>query len=132
MRKLKYSISRNALNQMFMSYRLPVVEYASVVLDGCSERDSQTLKKMQNEAARLVAGLTRSVLLENLYKECGWLTLSQRRHQHKLSFMYNVNAGLVPSYILDLIPPLVSEILDYPLRNNRNISLPYSRTNISQ
>ena len=99
MRKLKYSISRNALNQMYMSYLLPVVEYASVVWDGCSERDSQTLQKIQNEAARLVTGLTRSTSLENLYKECGWLTLSQRRQQHKLSFMYNVNVGLVPSYI---------------------------------
>ena len=79
MRKLKYSTSKNALNQMYMSYLLPVVEYASVVWDGCSERDSQTLKKIQNEAARLVTGLTRSVSLENLYKECGWLTLSQRR-----------------------------------------------------
>ena len=132
MRKLKYSISRNALNQMYMSYLLPVVEYASVVWDGCSERDSQTLQKIQNEAARLVTGLTRSVSLESLYKECGWLTLSQRRKQHKLSFMYNVNAGLVPSYISDLIPPLVNEISDFPLRNNRNISLPYNRTNISQ
>ena len=46
--------------------------------------------------------------------------------------MYNVNAGLVPSYISDLIPPFVNEISDYPLRNNRNISLPYNRTNISQ
>ena len=46
--------------------------------------------------------------------------------------MYTVNAGLVPSYISDLIPPLVNEISDYPLRNNRNISLPYNRTNISQ
>ena len=132
MRKLKYSISRNALNQIYMSYLLPVVEYASVVWDGCSERDSQTLQKIQNEAARLVTGLTRSVSLENLYKECGWLTLSQRRKQHKLSFMYNVNADLVPSYISDLIPPLVNEISDYPFRNNRNISLPYNRTNISQ
>ena len=43
--------------------------------------------------------------LENLYKEGGWATLSQRRHQHKLSFMYNVNTGMVPSYIQDLIPP---------------------------
>ena len=34
MRKLKYSISRNALNQMYMSFLLPVVEYASVVWDG--------------------------------------------------------------------------------------------------
>ena len=35
MRKLKYSISRNALNQMYMSFLLPVVENASVEWDGC-------------------------------------------------------------------------------------------------
>ena len=46
--------------------------------------------------------------------------------------MFNVNACLVPSYISDLITPLVSEISDYPLKNNRNISLPYNWTNISQ
>ena len=39
---------------------------------------------------------------------------------------------LVPSCISDLIPPLVNEISDYPLRNNRNISLPYNWTTISQ
>ena len=33
--------------------------------------------------------------------------------------MYKVNNGIVPSYIQDLIPPLVSEISNYPLRNNR-------------
>ena len=53
MRKLKDSISRNALNQMYMSYMLPVVKYASVVWDGCSEQDSQTLQKIQNEAPKL-------------------------------------------------------------------------------
>ena len=103
-----------------------------MVWDGCSERDSQTLQKIQNEAARLVTGLTRSVSLENLYKEYGLLTLSQRRKQHKHSFMYNVNAGLLQSYILDLIPPLVSEISDNPFRNKKSISLPYKRINISQ
>ena len=35
--------------------------------------------------------------------------------------MYNVDTGMVPSYIQYLIPPLVSEISDdYSLRNNRN------------
>ena len=78
---------------MYMSYMLPAIEHASIVWDGCSEQDSQTLQKIQDEAVRFVTGLTRSVSLENLYKECGWATLSQRRHQHihKLSFMYNVN-----------------------------------------
>ena len=72
-----------------------------MLCDGCSEHDSQTLQKVENEAAGFVTGLTRSVSLENLYKECGWTTLSQRRQQHKPSFMYNVNAGMVPSYILN-------------------------------
>ena len=110
---------------------LPIVEYASVVWDGCSEQDSVTLQTIQNIAARLVKGLTRSVSLENLYKECGFATLSQQRQQHKLSFMFNVNTVMIPSYIPDLIPPLVSKVSDYPLRNNRNITVPYNRTSIS-
>ena len=54
---------------------LTIVEYASVVWGGCSEQGLVTLQKVQNEAARLVTGFTRSVSLENLYKECGWATL---------------------------------------------------------
>ena len=46
--------------------------------------------------------------------------------------MYNVDTGMVPSYIQYLIPPLVSEVSDYPLRNNRNITVPNNRTSISQ
>ena len=95
-------------------------------------RTHKLYKKIQNEATRLVTGLTGFVSLENLFKECGWTTLSNRRQQHKLFFMYKVNNGIVPSYIQDLIPPLVSEISNYPLRNNRYISVPSYRTSISQ
>ena len=56
MRKLKDSISRNALNQMYMSYMLPVVKYASVVWDGCSEQDSQTLQKFKMRQPKLLLG----------------------------------------------------------------------------
>ena len=75
---------------------------------------TQTLLKIQNEAAGIVTGLTRSVSLVKLYNECGWTNLSVRRHQQKLHFMYKVNNGLVPSYITDLFPPLVSEISGTP------------------
>ena len=46
--------------------------------------------------------------------------------------MYNVNTGMVPSYIQYLIPPLVSEVSNYPLRYTRNITVSYNRTSISQ
>ena len=95
MRKLKYTLGRNALNQIYLYHLLPIIEHASLVWDGCTRIDT---------------GLTRSVSLVKLYNECGWTNLSVRRHQQKLHFMYKVNNGLVPSYITDLFPPLVSEI----------------------
>ena len=67
--------------------------------------------KIQNEPSRIVTGLTRSVSLENMYKECEWASLSQIRHQHTLSFMYYVNTDMVQ----DLIPHLVRGYIRLPL-----------------
>ena len=75
--------------------------------------------------------IKRSVSLGNMCKECVWAPLSQRSQQHKRSLMYTVNNGMVPSYIQDLILPLVSKTSDHPLRNNRNIFVPLYRTSIS-
>ena len=132
MRKLKFSFSRNALNQIYFSYLLPVLEYASIVWDGCAAQNSDILDKIQNEAARIVTGLTRSVSLNKLYKECGWLSLAERRRQQKLSFMFKAHSDLLPSYISDLMPPLVRNISNYPLRNMNNYSVPFARTEISR
>ena len=85
-------------------------------------------KKIQKEAARIVTGLTRSVSIDNLYRECGWVTMEERRKQQKFIFMYKSVNGLIPSYISELIPPLISEITDYPLRNQNNITVPFNRT----
>ena len=119
-----------ALNQIFLSYVLPIFEYSSVVWDGCSSQDSNALEKLQNEAARIVTGLTRSVSLENLYRECGWLSLSERCKQQKLNFMYRSVNGLVPTYITDLILPVIRDTTNYPLRNQNNITIPFCRTEI--
>ena len=78
MRKLKFTLNRIALNQIYMSYVLPILEYSSIIWDGCTAQDSNALEKLQNEAARIVTGLTRSVSLENLYRECGWKSLFER------------------------------------------------------
>ena len=53
-----------------------------------------------------------------------------RRKQHKLTFMYRSANMLVPSYITDLIPPVVRETTNYPLRNQNNIATPFCRTEL--
>ena len=66
--------------------------------------------------------------MDRLYRECGWLSPLERRRQQKLNFMFKVHPGQVPTYISDLIPPLVREISNYPLRNMNNYSAPFART----
>ena len=56
MQKLKVSFSQNALNQIYFSYLLPILEYASIVCDGCTAHNSDILDKIQNEAAIIVTG----------------------------------------------------------------------------
>ena len=46
MRKLKYSFSRHALNKVYISYVRPVVDYSSVVRDGCTNQDRDALEKL--------------------------------------------------------------------------------------
>ena len=65
------------------------------------------LEKIQIEAARIVTGLTRSVHLDCLYKEIGWVPLSQRRKENKLITFHRIIRGFVPDYLQDLLPPFI-------------------------
>ena len=113
-------------------YVRPILEYSPIVWDGCSVFSSNSIEKLQNEAARIVTGLTRAVSLENLYKECRWDALSLRRKNSKLRFMYKVSNGLVPQFIEELIPPLVGNRSQYQLRNSQNYEHVQARTRLFQ
>ena len=59
----------------------------------------------------------------------GYLYLKDANSK-KLNFMYRSVNGLVPTYITDLIPPVVRETTNYPLRNQNNIIIPFRRMEI--
>ena len=64
---------------MYMLFLSPLLEYAGTVWDNCNQFEKANLEKIQIEAARIVTGLTRYVSLNRLYREIGWLPLSNRR-----------------------------------------------------
>ncbi len=130
MKKLKFQLCRQSLNQIYVSYMRPILEYASVVWDNCAEYEKEQLEKIQNEAARIVTGLTRSVSLVNLRQEIGWQLLSDRRHLQKLSVMYKADNNQLPSYLTNLIPPQVNTGTHYNLRNQNDIITPATRIEI--
>ena len=59
-----------------------------------------------------------------------WVSLNTRRKEQKLAFMYKAVNDLTPDNISDLIPHLVRDTTNYPLRNNYNPAVPFTRTEI--
>ena len=47
MRKLKYSFSRQAINQMYVSYVSTLLEYSSIVWHVCTGQDKTALESIQ-------------------------------------------------------------------------------------
>ena len=117
MGKLKYSISRKSLNQIYKSFLRPVLEYSAVVWDSRTLYEKESLEKIQHEAARIVTGLTRSVSIEKLYSEIGWLSLSEGHKYQKLIITFKSQLGMLPSYLSDLFPQIVGTSSRYNLRN---------------
>ena len=73
MRKLKIVFSRRALNQICNTYVRPILEYSSVVWDGCIIEQRNSLEKLQNEAARIVTGLTKPVSLKSYIMNANYI-----------------------------------------------------------
>ena len=129
MRKLKFKLDRKSLETIYIAFIRPILEYADVIWDNCSQYEKDELEKIQTEAARIATGATKLISLSNLYKEICWETLQQRRHNHKLILFYKMVNNLAPTYLSSLLPQQVSTVSRYNLRNSNDLQT--IRTNTS-
>ena len=93
-RKLKFKLDRRALEIIYFTFIRPILEYACVIFDNCTQFDLNDIEKVQLEAARIVSGTTKLVPLALLYEELGWIQLSSRRRKYKLVLFYKMQNGL--------------------------------------
>jgi hypothetical protein len=121
LRKLKFRLKREYLENSYFTFIKPILEYSSEVWDNCGQFNSDRLEKLQLEAARIVTGLTCYTSLDWIYREAGWEKLSTRREVKKLCMFYKLNVGNSPEFLCDLIHPSVGETNNYNLRNSHNI-----------
>ena len=127
LRKLKFILNRNSLAKIYLTFIRPVMEYGCEVWNGCGVNLTDQLEKLQLEAARIVTGLPAYASRDSLYVETGWEKLIERRNRKCLCLMYNIINNTAPSYLSDILPPKISEITHYPLRNNDNYVIPHYR-----
>ena len=115
MRRLKFKLDRRSLQTIYFSFTRPLLEYADVVWDNCTQYEVNDLEKIQNEAARIVTGATKLACINFLLSETDWETLSSRRKKHKLQLFYKMQNDLSPNYLSSLVPAAVGSTSIYPL-----------------
>jgi hypothetical protein len=125
----KYIIQRNKLENMYTMFIRPLLEYADCVWNGASVLDLEKLDNVQNEALRIVTGCPKRTNICKMYQDCHWDKLCDRRQWHILTMLYKIINGSAPTYLIQILPPLVKECMPYTTRNSQNYSIPYSRLN---
>ena len=130
LRALKFRVSRKSLEKMYFAYIRPLLEYSDVVWDNCSLESKKLLDAVHVEAARIATGATKLCSIERLFMELGWELLQTRRNKHKLTTFYKIMHGLAPTYLSDLIPPIVGQSNNYALRNADHIQGFRSNSNL--
>ena len=105
LRALKFRVSRKSLEQMYISFVRPLLEYCDSVWDNASVDSKKQLDAVHTEAARIITGATKLCSIEKLLSDLGWESLQNRRNKHKLIIFYKIINGLTPNYLLDLVPP---------------------------
>ena len=126
MKHLQYRLSRHSLEIIYFAFIRPILEYGSVVWDGCSLQESQQLEG----ASCVITGATRYTSHALIYEESGLEKLSERRKKSKLILFYKIMHVMAPQYLRKLVPSTVSERNRYNVRSRHNLSNIRTRTNL--
>ena len=130
MRRLKFKLDRKSLEQIYLVFIRPLLEYGDIIWDNCFQSEKQELEKIQIEAARIATGATKLVSIAALYRETRWESLEERRRKHKLTLFYKMTNALSPLYLSSLVPLTVSNASRYNLRNSSDLQTVEARTSL--
>jgi len=92
--------------------------------------DIDDIKSIQAEGARIIAGATCLVSLQNLYRETGLELLQERRRKHSIILFYKMYSFVCHPYLSALIPTRVGRSTVYSLRNDDDICNMHCRSQL--
>ena len=104
---------------------LPLLDYSDIVW---GDKHNKTLmgkvQLLQNKAAKLILNKAKHSSATEAINELDWLVLSERRRQHRLSFVFKCMHGLID---WNFNFTHLREIHPYNTRHKDNVSMPKSR-----
>ena len=125
LRALKFWIIRKSLEKCTSLWYVP---YNSIVTPFGTM--PQTTRTIHIEAARIITGATKRCNIALLLYGLGCELLQDRGNKHKLIIFYKIIHDLTPTYLRDLVPPLIQETTDYNLSNANDIRILHAYTHL--
>ena len=82
----------------------PLIEYAAVIFDNCSNNDNLRLENVQRRAALVCTGAMKRTETVKLLSDLNWDTVKSRRNTAKLVLYYKIMNAKAPCYLTNLLP----------------------------
>ena len=125
---LKFKLNRKTLSNLYKCLIRPLLEYADVLWDGCSDNESHLIEHVQYQSAMVVMGAMRGTSRSRVLEDLAWEDMKTRRLVHKLILYFKIVNNHVPEYLSKLLPQTVEQRSGLSLRQSFNISLFFVRT----
>ena len=82
------NIPRTTKRQIYLTFIRPILEYASVIFDNCSEAMKNLMENVQRQAALSISGAYAHTRHSTLLKDLGLNLLQNRRKASKLNLFF--------------------------------------------
>ena len=111
--------------QCYTTLVRPILEYSSPVWDPHSQKDIDTLEKVQRHCARFVhQDFSRESSVTKMLNKLNWDSLAERRAKAKVTMIYRGLNGLVDIAILDYLKPATTNTRGH----DKKFFIPFCRT----
>ena len=101
----------DTLRALYKSLVRPLIEYADVVWNGCSDSEGDLLDFVQYEEGKIVTVAMKRTSRQRLMSELGREELNTKRAVHKLTLYFKIVNNLAPHYLkTSYLPALAREL----------------------
>jgi uncharacterized protein YlzI (FlbEa/FlbD family) len=105
LRRLKGSVPKEILCQIYKTYIQPLFEYGCTIWSSTSEKNLNKLQRLQNSSARIVEGCFDYVNTRghDIVRNLGWPDLNDRWYYLLAGLIFKCINGIAPRYLSDQI-----------------------------
>ena len=101
--RIKQCLPLHAKKLHFNAYIFPIIDYCLNIWGNVPKSQIERINKLQKIAARIILDAPPHSPSQPLFRELGWLTISERVDYNKCTLLYKTVHNMTPSYISDLI-----------------------------